>query len=129
MNIVTSWRSLLGVSDEKLFRATYFFGHHPQEWSGDELAQKLRTLVSGTAETDYAEILDGLLDEHFDLTRSNPWGRDKQRDREYEDVCRQLAEQGGVETVPVFVEIDNTAEIKAQIENLTRRIDQRSPGV
>jgi DNA repair exonuclease SbcCD ATPase subunit len=79
--------SLLGVADEKLFRATYFFGHQPQEWTGDELAQKLRTLVSGTAEVDYADILDSLLDEHFSLTRSNPWGRDKQRDREYEDVC------------------------------------------
>ena len=83
--------SLLGVADEKLYRATYFFGHQPQEWSGDDLAQKLRTLVGGTAEADYAEILDSLLDEHFSLIRSNPWGRDKQRDREYEEVCRELA--------------------------------------
>jgi hypothetical protein len=114
--------SLLGVSDERLFRATYFFGHHPQEWSGEDLAQKLRTLVSGTAETDYADILDGLLAEHFQLTRSNPWGRDKQRDREYEEVCQQLAAQGETvpaESVPVFVEIDNTADIEAQIETLT----------
>ena len=115
--------SLLGVSDEGLFRATYFFGHHPQEWSGDELAQKLRTLVSGTAETDYAEILDGLLEEHFALTRSNPWGRDKQRDREYEDVCQQLVQQGGAEAVPVFVELDNTAELAGQIEELTVELE------
>ena len=83
--------SLLGVADESLFKATYFFGHHPQEWSGEELSQKLRTLVSGSAETDYAELLDDLLDEHFQLTRSNPWGRDKQRDREYEELCQKLA--------------------------------------
>jgi len=31
--------SLLGVADENLFRATYFFGHQPKQWSGDELAQ------------------------------------------------------------------------------------------
>ncbi len=106
---------LIGVADEKLFRATYFFGHHPQSWSGDELALKLRTLVSGTAEADYAEILDTLLDEHFQLTRSNPWGRDKQRDREYETVCQQLSEQGDEGAVPIFVEIDNPARDDSQV--------------
>ncbi len=118
--------SLLGVADESLFRATYFFGHQPQEWSGEDLAQKLRTLVSGSAETDYAEILDRLLDEHFQLTRSNPWGRDKQRDREYEEVCQQLADQGeteAVESVPVFVEMDNSAEIREQIEKLSGELE------
>ena len=105
---------LIGVADERLFRATYFFGHHPQSWSGDELALKLRTLVSGTAEADYAEILDTLLDEHFQLTRSNPWGRDKQRDREYETVCQQLSEQGDDGAVPIFVEIDNPARDDSQ---------------
>jgi uncharacterized protein YhaN len=119
--------SLLGVADESLFRATYFFGHQPKEWSGEELAQKLRTLVSGTAETDYAEILDDLLDEHFQLTRSNPWGRDKQRDREYEEVCQQLAEQDETETVesvPVFVEIDSGADIKEEIAELSAELEK-----
>ena len=106
---------LIGVADERLFRATYFFGHHPQSWSGDELALKLRTLVSGTAEADYAEILDTLLEEHFQLTRSNPWGRDKQRDREYETVCQQLSEQGDEGAVPIFVEIDNPARDDSQV--------------
>ncbi|MBE0575016.1 MAG: AAA family ATPase [Desulfuromonadales bacterium] len=118
--------SLLGIADESLFRATYFFGHQPQEWSGEELAQKLRTLVSGSAETDYAEILDGLLNEHFQLTRRNPWGRDKQRDREYEEICQQLNEQGEaepVETVPVFVEIDSSADIREQIEKLSIELE------
>ena len=114
--------SLLGVADEKLFRATYFFGHQPQDWSGDELAQNLRTLVSGTAEADYADILDRLLDEHFTLTRSNPWGRDKQRDREYEDVCRKLEELGPVAAVPVFVEIDDSTEITARINAMSAEL-------
>ena len=114
--------SLLGVADEKLFRATYFFGHQPQEWTGDELAQKLRTLVSGTAEVDYADILDSLLDEHFSLTRSNPWGRDKQRDREYEDICRELENHGPADTVPVFVEIDDSIENKGQVEALSAEL-------
>jgi len=116
---------LLGVGDDKLFRATYFFGHYPQEWSGDDLSQNLRTLVSGTAEADYAEILDELLDEHFQLTCSNPWGRDKQKPREYEEVCAGLeqadetGEPGEAEVVPFFVEIDETADLAAQIETLT----------
>lgn len=115
--------SLLGVADEGLFRATYFFGHHPQEWSGKELAQKLRTLVSGSAETDYAEILDDLLDEHFQLTRNNPWGRDKKRDREYENICRQVAKEGGAEAVPVFVEIDNSADIKIEMDKISGELE------
>lgn len=122
----TLLETLLGVADEGLFRATYFFGHQPQEWSGEELSQKLRTLVSGSAETDYAEILDSLLDEHFQLTRSNPWGRDKQRDREYEEVCQQLLEQGNTEPeeiIPVFVEIDNSADLRERIEKLSAELD------
>ena len=114
--------SLLGVADEKLFRATYFFSHQPQEWTGEELAQKLRTLVSGTAEVDYADILESLLDEHFNLTRSNPWGRDKQRDREYEEVCRELENHDPADTVPVFVEIDDSTEISGQIEALSAEL-------
>jgi uncharacterized protein YhaN len=120
---------LIGVADEKLFRATYFFGHHPQSWSGDELALKLRTLVSGTAEADYAEILDSLLEEHFQLTRSNPWGRDKQRDREYETVCQQLSEQGDEGAVPIFVEIDhpnsvdNRVALEEEIRVLTEDLE------
>ena len=115
--------TLLGVSDEGLFRATYFFGHHPQEWLGDELAKKLRSLVSGSAESDYAQILDALLDEHFQLTRDNPWGRDKQRDREYEEVCQRLAACGAESGVPVFVELDSAGDVSEQIEVLTRELD------
>lgn len=114
---------LIGVSDEKLFRATYFFGHHPLRWSGDELALKLRTLVGGTAEADYAEILDTLLDEHFQLTSSNPWGRDKQRDREYEAICNQLNGQRGDESIPVFVEFDNSPDIEGEILKLAEELE------
>lgn len=115
--------TLLGVADESLFRATYFFGHHPLEWQGDELARKLRTLISGSAESDYAQILDALLDEHFLLTRENPWGRDKQRDREYEEVCQQLAGCVDEGAVPVFVEIDNLAESREELEALTAELE------
>ena len=114
---------LIGVADERLFRATYFFGHHPQAWTGDELALKLRTLVGGAAETDYAEVVDTMLDEHFQLTRSNPWGRDKQRDREYEEICQQMASQGVEDSVPVFVEMDQSTDAEEEIRTLSDELD------
>lgn len=84
---------LLGVADLDLFRATCMFGQTVAEWTGDALGEKLRCLVSGSDETDFAGILDGLLAEHFELTRENPWGRDKQRDRQLEQIRAQMAEQ------------------------------------
>lgn len=115
--------SLLGVGDEELFRATYFFGHQPKEWHGETLAQNLRVLVGGGAESDYAEILDELLEEHFNLTRENPWGRDKQRDREYEEVCREIETFSPVESVPMFVEFDDPTNVSEEIEKLTAELD------
>ncbi|NIQ08679.1 MAG: AAA family ATPase, partial [Gammaproteobacteria bacterium] len=113
--------ALLGVGDDQLFRATYFFGHHPQEWSGDELAQNLRTLVSGTAEADYAAILDDLLEEHFNLTSENPWGRDKKQAREYEKICLQLEDASETGKIPVFVELDDE-DVHAQIDALSTEL-------
>jgi DNA repair exonuclease SbcCD ATPase subunit len=92
---------LLGVADDDLFRATCFFGQKPAEWSGDELGRKLRELVSGRDETDFSDVLNTLLEEHFQLTRENPWGRDKQRDRELE-LLRQRIEAGKGKTPDTF---------------------------
>ncbi len=114
--------ALLGVGDETLFRATYLFGHQPQEWTGEDLARQLRILVGGSAENDYAQIIDELLEEHFELTRSNPWGRDKQRDRVYEELCQQLELAGGEDRVPVFVELDSDDDLAGQIAGLTAEL-------
>ncbi len=83
---------LLGIADDDLFRATCMFGQSVAEWTGDALGEKLRQLVSGSDEADFASILDSLLEEHFELTRENPWGRDKQRDRQIELLRAQLAQ-------------------------------------
>ncbi|PLX89616.1 MAG: hypothetical protein C0614_01710 [Desulfuromonas sp.] len=83
---------LLGIGDEELFRATCFFGHQPREWTGEELAAKLRALVgSGAGQQDYGALMDRLLEEYFQLTRVNPWGRNKQQDRELELIDSELA--------------------------------------
>jgi hypothetical protein len=37
-------------------------------------------------------------------------------------LCQQIAERGDIDAVPVFVEIDNTADIKAQIDTLSAEL-------
>lgn len=114
---------LVGIGDEELFRATCFFGHHPQEWRGDELARKLRELLGGgSAEQDYERIMDSLLDEHFALTRINPWGRDKQQDRQLELLDKELAERQAEATGPTAAAADSQDDVAARIAVLRAEI-------
>ncbi len=125
---------LLGISDETLFRATCYFGHRPLEWSGDELSQKLRSLIGGGEEEgDYARIMDQLLDDYFHLSRVNPWGRDKQRNRELDDINERLAEldkdlkESAPESRPV--DPDLAARIEKLTAEVTRDRDEYAKGV
>jgi DNA repair exonuclease SbcCD ATPase subunit len=124
---------LIGVAEEDLFRATYFFGQSLKEWTGDSLAQKLRTLVSGAAETDYASTLDALIEEHFALTSQNPWGRNKQRERELELVEKQLTalegESSSIESSPVTVTDELAGQIRSLEEQLEKERDEYQKGV
>lgn len=115
---------LLGVADEDLFRATCFFGQQLAEWTGDELGHKLRALIGGGDGTDFSDILDALLDEHFELTLENPWGRDKQRDRELERLQKQ-AEQTELSVPATFTldEPDDATERQELIRRLEAEIE------
>ena len=115
---------LLGVADEDLFRATCFFGQQLAEWTGDDLGRKLRALVGGGEDTDFSNILDALLDEHFQLTRENPWGRDKQRDRELERL-QTLAEKTEPLVPATFTldQSDDATERDEQIQRLESEIE------
>lgn len=113
---------MLGIADLDLFRATCMFGQTAAEWTGDALGEKLRCLVSGSDETDFAGILDGLLAEHFELTRENPWGRDKQRDRQLEQIRAQLAEQA--ENQPPAVAIAVAGQDPALAERIRLLADE-----
>ncbi|MDH3997616.1 MAG: AAA family ATPase [Desulfuromonadales bacterium] len=117
---------LLGFDDEGLFRATCFFGHTPQQWNDESLSKKLRTLVGGTTEADYAQILERLLDEHFTLTRHSPWGRDKKNDREYETVCLALTElQSQEAATPIEASASaDDAEVQQQIDALRAELEE-----
>jgi uncharacterized protein YhaN len=84
---------LFGFAEEDVFRASLFFGQGSLELSGQGgLAAKLKTLLSGFAEVDYDKVLTSLADDYFAVTRENPWGKDKTRNRELDDIRGRLAE-------------------------------------
>ncbi|AMV72162.1 AAA family ATPase [Desulfuromonas carbonis] len=84
---------LFGVADEELFRASLFFGQGALGFGGGEgFAARVRSLLTGAVDTDYQEVLSTLGDEYFALTRINPWGRDRAKDRQLEILRAELAE-------------------------------------
>ena len=84
---------LFGVAEDDVFRASLFFGQGSLELSGQGgLGAKLKALLSGFVEVDYDQVLDSLNRDFFAITRQNPWGKDKTRDRDLEEVRKELAE-------------------------------------
>jgi DNA repair exonuclease SbcCD ATPase subunit len=82
---------LLTVSEEDIFRASLFVGQGALELADrGGLASRLKTLLSGFAEVDYDKVLASLMDDYFQITRQNPWGKDKTRDRELDEVTARI---------------------------------------
>ncbi len=84
---------LFGIAEDDIFRASLFFGQGSLEVSGQGgLAVRIKTLLSGFVEVDYDRVLESLCDDHFAITRENPWGKDKTKDRELEEVRARVGE-------------------------------------
>jgi DNA repair exonuclease SbcCD ATPase subunit len=84
---------LLTVSEEDIFRASLFVGQGALELADrGGLASRLKTLLSGFAEVDYDKVLASLTEDYFQITRRNPWGKDKTRDRELDEVASRIAQ-------------------------------------
>ena len=82
---------LFGVADEDIFRASLFFGQGSLEVSAESgMAGKIKTLLSGFVEVDYDKVLGSLSEDYFAITRSNPWGKDKTRERELDEIGKRL---------------------------------------
>ncbi len=82
---------LFGVADDDLFRASLFFGQGSLEVSGQGgMSARIKTLLSGFVEVDYDRVLESLAEDYFSITRSNPWGKDKTRSRELEELRERL---------------------------------------
>ncbi|PNU21091.1 hypothetical protein C2E25_03405 [Geothermobacter hydrogeniphilus] len=90
-------QELLGFRDADLFRATLFFGQGDLDLDfGKSLSERIKTLLSGSAEIDYDQVLDDLRETLFSVTRENPWGKDKTRDRQLELAEKELARLDGL---------------------------------
>jgi DNA repair exonuclease SbcCD ATPase subunit len=84
---------ITGHADEEIFRASLFFAQGSLEIDAPgEIASRIKNLLSGCAEVDYDQVLESLHDDYFAITRENPWGKDKAKDRELEEVRTRLKE-------------------------------------
>ena len=84
---------LLGLTEEDLFRSSLYIGQGNLELPGQgNMAGRIKSLLSGFVEVDYDRVLDSLLEDYFAITRDNPWGKDKTKDRELDLIGKQIKE-------------------------------------
>lgn len=84
---------ITGHADEEIFRASLFFSQGSLEIDAPgEIASRIKNLLSGCAEVDYDHVLESLHEDYFAITRQNPWGKDKAKDRELEEIRNRLNE-------------------------------------
>lgn len=84
---------ITGHADEEIFRASLYFAQGSLEIDAPgEIASRIKNLLSGCAEVDYDQVLGSLHEDYFAITRENPWGKDKAKDRELEEVRTRLKE-------------------------------------
>lgn len=84
---------IFGNADEDLFRASLFCGQGSLELTAEKgLAGRIKALLSGFVEVDYDQVLASLQTDYFQLTRSNPWGKDKTRERELDEIRQRMTD-------------------------------------
>ncbi len=82
---------LLAVADEDLFRASLFFAQGDLEITDrNGLAGRLKALLTGFGEVDYDRVLNALSSDYFNITRHNPWGKDKTRPRQLDEIQERI---------------------------------------
>lgn len=82
---------LIGFRDAGLFRASLFFGQGGLEPRFDVgLVERIKTVLSGGGDSHYDSVLADLGEALFEVTRDNPWGRDKSRPRKLENARQEL---------------------------------------
>ncbi|OHB24786.1 MAG: hypothetical protein A2X84_02050 [Desulfuromonadaceae bacterium GWC2_58_13] len=87
---------LFGIAEEDVFRASLFFGQGYLDVPGQSaMTAKIKGLLSGFVEVDYDKVLESLNEDLFAVTRVSPWGKDKTKDRELEEVTKRI---GALET-------------------------------
>ncbi len=82
---------LLAVADEDVFRSSLFFGQGDLELADrNGLTTRLKALLSGFVEVDYDRVLASLSEDYFNITRKNPWGKDKTRPRQLDELSERI---------------------------------------
>ena len=82
---------LLAVADEAIFRSSLFFGQGDLELADrNGLTTRLKALLTGFVEVDYDRVLASLSDDYFAITRKNPWGKDKIRPRQLDELSERI---------------------------------------
>jgi len=112
---------LLAVADEDIFRSSLFFGQGDLELANrNGLTTRLKALLSGFVEVDYDRVLTSLSDDYFNITRKNPWGKDKTRPRQLDELSERIevlqqrwfaAEQGLKEFASLREQIAELSEL------------------
>lgn len=80
---------ITGLRDREMALRSLFMKQGELETAVDE---QVRHLLSGAARGDHEAVLERLEEQHFALTRENPWGRRKNRPREIEELEEKLAD-------------------------------------
>ena len=114
----------LGIVDEDIFRSSLFFGQGNLELSDrNELGAKVKNLLSGSVEVDYEKVLSSIQEDYFNITRKNPWGRDKTNDRALEKVKQELdeLEKAWLESTETSRKME---ELQARVEILKEDVDK-----
>jgi len=118
-----------GLSDEQLLRASLFFGQGQLEMpSSKNFPARIKSMISGFGSVDYDQVLHSLREDLFRLTRHNPWGKSKNRDRELElarsslDDARSQLELLQVELTGTEDELVNEESLVSQRHRLAEEI-------
>lgn len=86
--LLATW---LGCGEQELFRVGCYWRDLSQILAAKGgLQQRILKLLSGSLEQDYPAVQEALQTEYFELTRRNPWGRDKTKDRPLEELEQRL---------------------------------------
>ncbi len=81
----------LGFAEEEIFRSSLFFGQGSLAiLDRGGLTARIKSLLSGSDEIDYDQVLDSLSRDYFSITRANPWGKDKTKDRELDEIRTRM---------------------------------------
>ncbi|BCA79830.1 AAA family ATPase [Desulfuromonas sp. AOP6] len=81
------------IVENDLFRASVFFGQGRLELdSKSGIGDRIKALLSGYLDVDYDRVLSSLQEDYFSISRENPWGKDKNLDRELEQTKSRLTE-------------------------------------